>query len=82
VSAISCWEVAKLVQVGRLSLDRPVLEWIEAATTLHNVQILPLSPEIHVASTQLPETAWASCDASPLTVMSTEEYNADLPFGA
>ena len=28
VSIISCWEVAKLVQVARLVLDRPVLQWL------------------------------------------------------
>lgn len=31
VSIISCWEVAKLVEYGRLKLDRPVGLWIERA---------------------------------------------------
>ena len=31
VSIISCWEVAKLVQYGRLKLDRTVGLWMEGA---------------------------------------------------
>ena len=31
LSIISCWEVAKLVEYGRLDLDRPVAGWIAAA---------------------------------------------------
>ena len=30
VSAISCWEVAKLVEYGRLVLPIPVEEWINS----------------------------------------------------
>lgn len=54
VSVISCWEVAKLVEVGRLLLDRPVDRWIESALALPDVALLPLTPAIAVASTQLP----------------------------
>jgi PIN domain nuclease of toxin-antitoxin system len=31
VSIISCWEVAKKVEVAKLQLDRSVEEWIEGA---------------------------------------------------
>jgi len=31
VSAISCWEVAKLVQLGRLQLALPVGRWMAQA---------------------------------------------------
>jgi len=31
VSAISCWEIAKLVENGRLGLPRPTGEWLEPA---------------------------------------------------
>jgi PIN domain nuclease of toxin-antitoxin system len=33
VSVISCWEVAKLVEVGRLALSCPVKDWVEQALT-------------------------------------------------
>ena len=55
LSVISCWEVAKLVEYGRLDLDRPVLEWIVSALERHHLELLPLTPTIAVESTQLPD---------------------------
>ena len=54
VSVISCWEVAKLVEVGRLGLGVPVQVWINQALALPGVRLLELTPEIAVESTQLP----------------------------
>ncbi|MEY4200224.1 MAG: hypothetical protein RLZZ265_1964 [Verrucomicrobiota bacterium] len=34
VSAISCWEVAKLVERGRLALPCPVFDWASAGAWL------------------------------------------------
>ena len=55
VSAISLWEVAKMVQVGRLQLSMPVGEWLEQALAYPKVVVVPLSPLIVVDSTQLPQ---------------------------
>jgi len=54
VSVISCWEVAKLVELGRLDLDRSVQEWIRQALIPSEIRLLDLTPQIAVASTQLP----------------------------
>ena len=54
VSAISCWEVAKLVEVGRLQLPVPVLDWLHQALAYPGIRLLELTPEIVVDSTQLP----------------------------
>jgi PIN domain nuclease of toxin-antitoxin system len=54
VSIISCWEVAKLVQVGRLVLPCPVSEWIQKALSYPGVRLVQLSPRVVVESTQLP----------------------------
>ncbi len=54
VSAISCWEIAKLVEYGRLQLPSPLEEWFEQALNYPGVQLLALSPEIAIESTQLP----------------------------
>ncbi len=54
VSAISCWEVAKLVEYGRLKLACPIEEWMESATTMPGVQLIELTPRIAIASTKLP----------------------------
>jgi PIN domain nuclease of toxin-antitoxin system len=56
VSAISCWEVAKRVQYGRMRLSRPVDQWLTLALRFPGVRLLPLTPKIAVASTQLPGT--------------------------
>ena len=55
VCAISCWEVAKLVELGRLQLTVPVDQWLVQALQ-PPVSFLPLTPQVAVASTQLPGT--------------------------
>lgn len=55
VSIVSCWEVAKLVEHGRLSLDRPVGRWIEESLAIPHVRLVDLSTRIVVESTQLPK---------------------------
>ena len=54
VSAISCWEVAKLVEHGRLTLPCPVFEWLQQALAYPGVRLIELSPRICAESTQLP----------------------------
>ncbi|MFA7279386.1 MAG: type II toxin-antitoxin system VapC family toxin [Sterolibacterium sp.] len=54
VSAISPWEVAMLVGKARLTLDRDVGAWVQAALSLPGIRLEPISPEVAVASTRLP----------------------------
>ena len=54
VSAISCWEIAKLVEYGRLELPGPLEEWFEQALSYPGVQLLALTPEVAIESTRLP----------------------------
>jgi len=54
ISAISCWEVAKLVETGRLELPCSLDEWFEQALSYPGAQLLPLTPEIAAESTRLP----------------------------
>jgi len=56
VCAISCWETAKLVEIGRLPLLVPVEEWLAKALAYPGIQLLPLSPEVATESTRLPGT--------------------------
>jgi PIN domain nuclease of toxin-antitoxin system len=53
VSAISCWEIAMLVDRGRLQLDRDVLLWIRQSLAQPRMSLVPLAPEIAVAAAQL-----------------------------
>lgn len=54
VSAISVWEVAKLVERGRLELPFDLGPWLDMALDSSGVAVIPLSPSIAVASTKLP----------------------------
>ncbi len=54
VSAISCWEVAKKVEKGKLDLGFSIEDWIVLATHYPGIRIIDLLPEISVESTKLP----------------------------
>lgn len=54
ISVISCWEIAKLVEYGRLKLPCSIDDWMSQALNYPGIQLLPLTPEIVIESTQLP----------------------------
>jgi len=54
VSVISCWEVPKKAEIGRLRLDRPVGGWLRGALDYPGVEPVGLRPEIVVESPPLP----------------------------
>ncbi len=54
VSVISCWEVAKLIEVKRLSFEIDVDDWINQALSYPGIQLIEFSPRIAIESTQLP----------------------------
>jgi PIN domain nuclease of toxin-antitoxin system len=54
VSVISCWEIAKLVELERLKLPSALKEWFEQALGYPGLRLLELTPAIAVESTQLP----------------------------
>ncbi len=43
LSVISCWEVAMLVEHGRLKLSQSVEEWIEGSLAVDDLRLLPLT---------------------------------------
>jgi PIN domain nuclease of toxin-antitoxin system len=53
VSIFSCWEVAKLVEKGRLTLPISIDDWLESALAYPGVQLLDLTLPIVVESTKL-----------------------------
>jgi PIN domain nuclease of toxin-antitoxin system len=55
VSVISIWEIAMLVRGGRLSLHASMDRWTEEALALPGLQLVPLTPQIAIASVDLPE---------------------------
>ena len=59
VCAISCWEIAMLVEKERLRLDRDVLEFLRQALALPRVEFLALTPEIAVEAARLVSSSLA-----------------------
>ena len=55
VSAISCWEVAMLVNRGRLALSLDVERWLALLASHPAVRLLGLDPAVAVAATRLPQ---------------------------
>lgn len=54
VSAISCWEIAKLVERGRLDLPCPLEDWFDLALSYPGIRLIELTPAIAIESTRLP----------------------------
>ena len=50
ISAISCWEHAKLVEKKRIGFSIPTLTWIRRSLNQFNIKVADLSPEIAVES--------------------------------
>jgi PIN domain nuclease of toxin-antitoxin system len=74
--AISCWEVAKLVELGRLQLSIAVDRWLAWALQ-QPIQLLPLTPEVAVGSTQLPGNFHRD-PADQLIVATARHYDCPL----
>lgn len=54
VSAISAWEVAMLINKGRLALAMDIQDWIAEIALIPAVQFVPIGPNLAVKSTLLP----------------------------
>lgn len=77
ISAISCWEIAKLVEYERLKLTCDVVEWMNAALALPGIQLIELTPEIAIASTKLPGE-FHKDPADQIIVATANEYDLVL----
>lgn len=56
ISDISLWEIATLHSLGRIRLDRPLRQWLEAATAPPLVQRIGISPAVAAEVAALPKT--------------------------
>ncbi len=54
VSVISCWEVAKLVEYGKLELPCSVDDWFSQALVYPGIHLAGMTPQIALESTRLP----------------------------
>lgn len=53
---ISLWEVATLVERGRLRLDVPFDDWLDAAAHPRSVRLLPISARVAAEVARLPDS--------------------------
>ncbi len=77
VSAISCWEIAKLVEYGRLNLACDLETWMDAALDLPDIQLIELTPTIAIESTKLPGEFHRD-PADQIIVATARTYSLDL----
>ena len=54
ISAISAWEIALLVEKGRLALSMNTDDWLETVDEIEGVHFTPLDAATAVESTRLP----------------------------
>ena len=55
LASISLIEVARKVSIGKLTLTMPLHQWLRLATHPKWIKILPITPEIAIDSTRLPQ---------------------------
>ena len=50
IASISLWEIAMLIQKGRIDLEMPIYDWFERIFEKPRFRLIPLSPEIAIRS--------------------------------
>lgn len=75
VPAIVFWEIALLARLERISLDRPIMDWVEAVLSIPRLAALPLIPSIAVRADGLD---MHSDPADRFIVATALEYGAKL----
>jgi PIN domain nuclease of toxin-antitoxin system len=77
IAAISLWEIALLASRGRIVLGKPIGLWLEEALADPGPAIDPLSPQIAIESSALPD-AFHRDPADRLIVATARVANATL----
>jgi len=77
VSAITAWEIAMLVERGRMSLAMSIDNWLIAVGSLEGLEIVPVSAAVAVQSTRLPGE-FHKDPADRMIVALARERNATL----
>ncbi|MEA1901746.1 MAG: type II toxin-antitoxin system VapC family toxin [Thermodesulfobacteriota bacterium] len=77
VSAITCWEIAKLVEYNRIDLHCSIKEWFDLALRYPGISLIDLTPEIAIESTQLPGK-FHQDPADQIIVATARIYNCPL----
>lgn len=78
VSAFSCWEIGMLASKGRITPLPSVGAWTRGALALAGVRLLPLTPSIALASSNLPGGIHGD-PADRIIVATARAHDARLP---
>ena len=54
IAAISVWELSMLVAKNRITLSKPINQWVQESLSQPGVNLSPLTPEIAIESSFLP----------------------------
>jgi PIN domain nuclease of toxin-antitoxin system len=77
ISAISCWEIAQLVALKRLDLNRPIDTWFADALAYPGIDLAALTPQISIDSNNLPGE-FHKDPADRIIVATARVLNCDL----
>lgn len=77
VSAISAWELAMLVQRGRIALAMDLDEWLRAIQSIDGVSVVPVTAQVAVQAVNLPGQ-FHQDPADRMIVALARELNAQL----
>ncbi len=56
IADISLWEIAMLIEKGRLQVDVAAQQFLELAIHAFDLQVQPITPQIAVTATTLPDS--------------------------
>ena len=78
VSPISCWEIAMLVEKGRIALDRDTSVWVQDFLQTERVAVAELTPTAAVAAARFPSVGFPGDPADAYLYATARER--DVPF--
>ena len=76
-SSFSVWEIAMLVEKGRLELTLDVTEWVQRLAAIPQLRFVPVDNDIALASTRLPDPLHAD-PADRIIVATARSLGAPL----
>ena len=77
ISAITAWEIALLLEKGRLTLSMVIEDWLDTVEEIEKVRIVPIDTATLVESTRLPGT-FHKDPADRMIVALARHFNAEL----
>ncbi|MBV6509347.1 MAG: Ribonuclease VapC22 [Acidimicrobiales bacterium] len=78
VSPISFWEIAVLMEKGRVSLDRDIFVWMSDFLGTEDVELAPLTPTAAIGAGLLPEQGFGGDPADCMLYATAREQLVPL----